>query len=486
MFAVALDHDADEAAFRAVAKLCMAHALPPASIAFVSPDEPTLLPQLPDDTHEDIAISVPRSFAALMHDAICHSAPDRFALLYDVLWRICGGERDLAERASDPLVARLIDYAHAVHRDIHKMHAFLRFRERQVEGRTVYTAWFEPHHHILRRAVPFFVDRFSNMDFLIATPRGTAIWQDRTLSFNPPAERSADDARDEVLDGLWLTYYRTTFNPARLRLKSMVNHMPRDYWNNMPETALIPEMVTDAAHRVSGMMDMRADQPKLFAERIAGRMAKGKAQVDDPEEHAEGSLSAMRREAESCTRCPLFRNATQTVFGEGPRNAPVVFVGEQPGDQEDLAGQPFVGPAGRLFNRALADAGLDRSRAYVTNAVKHFKYEPRGKRRIHKKPNAGEVHACRWWLDGEIAAIKPTLVVALGATAAQALTHRAVSVTKVRGPYDFAGQSGFITVHPSYLLRLTREPSDETAKREYQAFVRDLKKVGELAPAIRA
>lgn len=144
-----------------------------------------------------------------------------------------------------------------------------------------------------------------------------------------------------MLDGLWLTYYRTSFNPARLRLKSMVNHMPRDYWNNMPETALIPEMVTDAAQRVSGMMDMRADQPKLFAERIAGRMAKDKAQVEVQEEHAEGSLSAMRREAESCTRCPLFRNATQTVFGEGPRNAPVAFVGEQPGDQEDL-------PASRL------------------------------------------------------------------------------------------------------------------------------------------
>ncbi len=482
MWAVSLPQDADQDAFRAAAKACIAHSLAPPEIAFVSPDEPTLLPALPSTSKANFAINVPRPYAILMNDAICHSAADRFALLYGVLWRILDGDRDLAERASDPQVARLMDYAHSVRRDIHKMHAFLRFRERQIEARIVYAAWFEPHHHILRRAVPFFVDRFSNMDFLIATPLGTAFWTAGRLHYGPPGTRPASDAPDSVLDELWLTYYRTTFNPARLRLKSMVNHMPRDYWNNMPETALIPEMVLDAGERVAGMMDKSADQPELFAERIAGHMARAKA----VESHADGSLAAMRHEAASCTRCPLYKDATQTVFGEGPRDAPVIFVGEQPGDQEDLAGTPFVGPAGQMFDRALAEAGLDRAQAYVTNAVKHFKYEPRGKRRIHKKPNAGEVHACRWWLDGEIAAIKPKLVVALGATAALALAHRSVSVTKVRGPYDFAGQPGFITVHPSYLLRISREPNDETARREYLAFVRDLTQIGELAPAIKA
>ncbi len=482
MFAVTLEDDADESAFRDAAKTCLSRMLAPADIAFVSPHAPTLLPPLPvgDD---DYAISVPRSFAALMHDAICHSAPDRFALLYSVLWRIISGERDLAERASDPQVARLIDYRHSVRRDIHKMHAFLRFRERQVDGRTLYTAWFEPHHHVLRRAVPFFVDRFSNMDFVIATPRGTAIWRDGSLAFGPPGQKPADMDRDEVLDGLWLTYFRTTFNPARLRVKTMVNHMPRDYWNNMPETAIIPDMVAHAGQRVTGMMDMSADQPELFADRISARRA---AQKEQPEAHADGSLVALRRASETCVRCPLYKDATQTVFGEGPRDAPVVFVGEQPGDQEDLAGKPFIGPAGQLFDRALADAGLDRSRAYVTNAVKHFKYEPRGKRRIHKRPNAGEIQACRWWLEGELAAIKPDLVVALGATAVQSLAQRALPVTKVRGPYDFGSQRGFITVHPSYLLRLPREPGDDLAKREYEAFVRDLQRIGELAPAIRS
>jgi DNA polymerase len=214
-------------------------------------------------------------------------------------------------------------------------------------------------------------------------------------------------------------------------------------------------------------------QPDLFARQATG----------DDTGHATGSLSAMRHEAEHCTRCPLYKDATQTVFGEGPRNAPVVFVGEQPGDQEDLAGKPFVGPAGKLFDKALEDAGLDRSRAYVTNAVKHFKFEPRGKRRLHKRPNAGEVRACRFWLDGELAAIKPDLVVALGATAAQALAQHAVSVTKLRGPIAFPQHKGFITVHPSFLLRV---PDAESKEREYRAFLHDLKRIGELAPAIRA
>lgn len=216
-------------------------------------------------------------------------------------------------------------------------------------------------------------------------------------------------------------------------------------------------------------------QSDLFAKQIErGRDEAG---------YAAGSITAMRREAEGCTRCPLFKNATQTVFGEGPRNAPVVFVGELPGDQEDLSGRPFVGPAGKLFDRALEEAGLDRSRAYVTNAVKHFKFEPCGKRRLHKRPNAGEIRACRFWLEGELAAIKPDLVVALGATAAQALAQRAVSVTKVRGPFEFPQHKGFITVHPSFLLRA---PDTESKEREYRAFLKDLKRIAELAPAIRA
>ncbi|TGT71426.1 uracil-DNA glycosylase [bacterium M00.F.Ca.ET.159.01.1.1] len=188
------------------------------------------------------------------------------------------------------------------------------------------------------------------------------------------------------------------------------------------------------------------------------------------------SIGAAREAAKGCRRCPLWRNATQTVFGEGPENAEVIFVGEQPGDQEDLAGKPFVGPAGRVFDSILDDAAIDRRKVYVTNAVKHFKFEPRGKRRIHSKPNAGEIQACRWWLDKELDLIKPHVAVALGATAAQALLGKAVPILKMRGNVIERddGLRVFITIHPSLILRI-REPADKEAERE--RFLRDMRKV---------
>ena len=175
---------------------------------------------------------------------------------------------------------------------------------------------------------------------------------------------------------------------------------------------------------------------------------------------ATGSLDDLRREAASCRACPLWKNATQTVFGEGPSDAEIMLVGEQPGDREDLTGHPFVGPAGLILDRALADAGIDRARVYVTNAVKHFKFEPRGKRRLHKRPNAGEIKVCSTrWLFGEIEAITPQLVVALGATAAQSLVGRPVPILSNRGEVlDLpSGLQVLITVHPSALLRLRDE-----------------------------
>ncbi|WP_192250887.1 UdgX family uracil-DNA binding protein [Mesorhizobium silamurunense] len=194
------------------------------------------------------------------------------------------------------------------------------------------------------------------------------------------------------------------------------------------------------------------------------------------------SIGEAREAAKGCRRCQLWRIATQTVFGEGPGNAEVVFVGEQPGDQEDLAGRPFVGPAGRMFDSILDDAAIDRRKVYVTNAVKHFKFEPRGKRRIHSKPNAGEVRACRWWLDKELDLIKPSLAVALGSTAAQSLLGKAVPVLKLRGGVIERedGLRVFITIHPSLILRI-REPADKDAERE--RFLKDMRKVKRLMAA---
>ena len=198
------------------------------------------------------------------------------------------------------------------------------------------------------------------------------------------------------------------------------------------------------------------------------------------ESRSSDKIDGLRREAASCRACPLWKDATQTVFGEGPPDAEIMLVGEQPGDREDREGRPFVGPAGLLLDRALADAGVDRKRAYVTNAVKHFKFEPRGKRRLHKRPNASEIRICRRWLLDEIEAIGPRLIVALGATAAQGLTGRAIPVQSNRGAVlDAAnGRRVFVTIHPSALLRL----QDEEEKRSaYASFVNDLRLIEQLA-----
>ena len=189
---------------------------------------------------------------------------------------------------------------------------------------------------------------------------------------------------------------------------------------------------------------------------------------------AASQLKRVAKEAAACTRCPLYRHATQTVFGEGPARASIMLVGEQPGDQEDLAGRPFVGPAGRLLDRALAEAGVDRARIYVTNAVKHFKNEPRGKKRLHKRPNRYEAEVCRVWLTREISLVRPQLILALGVTAAVALAGRPVVLSRERCKViEFAdGQRGMVTVHPSSLLRM---PDQAARHAAFAALVKDLK-----------
>ena len=191
------------------------------------------------------------------------------------------------------------------------------------------------------------------------------------------------------------------------------------------------------------------------------------------------SLNALRDAEAACTRCPLYRNATQVVPGEGPRHAQVMMVGEQPGDQEDKQGHPFVGPAGRILDRAIVEAGIDRKEVFVTNAVKHFKFEQRGKRRLHKKPNAGEIDACRWWINLERTIVKPQVIVAMGATGARGVLGRAVTIAKVRGEVlsDEDGSRVIVTIHPSYVLR---QQDDASREREYQGLVADLRRCAKL------
>ncbi|MBD8678651.1 UdgX family uracil-DNA binding protein [Sphingomonas sp. CFBP 13720] len=445
--------DDDFEGWRDAARSLIAERVPAADVVWQVGQQPTDL--FGDEAILDTgapAFRVPRGFVDLAKTVVLHADPSRFALLYAMLERLIVQPRLIDDKA-DPALRRLEEMAKAVRRDVHKMRAFLRFREVPEGETTRFVAWFEPDHHIVRANAPFFVDRFGSMRWSILTPDVSLFWDGATLSEGPGATK-ADAPDGDPVEDVWKTYYASIFNPARLKPGAMLKEMPRKYWKNMPETALVPALIAGAQAREAQMIEQSRAAP------LGG--------------NSDGAWAALRDEASACRRCPLWQPATQTVFGEGPVDAEMMVVGEQPGDQEDLAGRPFVGPAGQVFDRAMAAAEIDRTRVYVTNAVKHFKFEPRGKRRIHSKPVAGEIDACRWWIEHERGIIRPKMTIALGATAARSLLGRTVTIVRERGrvvPLADGG-AGWITVHPSYLLRL---PDKAQAEDEFARFVEDLR-----------
>ena len=411
------------------------------------------------------SFAVPRAFVDLARSAVYHSDPERFALLYAMLLKLRGNRHAMDDRA-DPLLDRLQRLAKEVRRDVHKMHAFVRFRE--VDDGKRFVAFFEPEHHIVRHTASFFVRRFTNMRWSILTPELSIHWDGETLSEGPGATR-ADAPDGDPLEAMWKTYYASIFNPARLKVGAMLKEMPKKYWRNMPETSLVQPLIAGARQRELEMIDRSVAKKGLTNALEAERRI-------EPGGNVRATWEALLKEARACTRCDLYKCGTQTVFGEGPLDASIVFVGEQPGDQEDLAGRPFVGPAGQLFDAALEAAGIDRSATYVTNAVKHFKFIQRGKRRIHNKPDGGEIDACKWWLDQERALIRPPVTVALGATAARSLTGKSVTISRAReAPLALAdGSECWVTVHPSFLLRI---PERDRRDEERAKFIADLKRI---------
>ena len=418
-----------------------------------------------------VELRVSREFVERATIVACHSDSERFALLYRLLWRQ-RSEPHLLRIASDPDVRRFEAMEKSVRRDEHKMHAFVRFRKIGDGNDERFVAWFEPDHFILELAAPFFVRRFTGMHWAILTPRGSTEWDRERLAFGPGASRNDAPTADQS-EEMWRTYFANIFNPARLKVKAMQSEMPKKYWRNLPEASLIPDLIAGADEAAREMIARMPTMPAAHHQAIQSRHWPSAEAVA---ETAARSIDALRQQASQCRRCPLWSEATQTVFGEGPDIAELVFVGEQPGDQEDLQGRPFVGPAGKIFDAVLGEAGIDRTAVYVTNAVKHFKFEPRGKRRIHSKPNAGEVQACRWWLAQELTLLKPKLVVALGATAAQSLLEAPVAITRQRGQTIERddGLAVFLTIHPSYILRL-RDPQEAAAERT--RFAEDMRAV---------
>ena len=395
---------------------------------------------------------VPKDFLELAELIALHRDEAKWALLYRVLYRITHGERHLLKIDVDDDVRQLRLMEKALRRDMHKMTAFVRFRKVPAADPEQFVAWHQPDHHIVKAMAPWFSARFGSMRWSILTPDASAHWDLTELTFGPGVPRSAAPTEDHLED-LWKDYYASIFNPARVKIKAMKTEMPVRHWATLPEAQIIPQLLASAGTRVT---QMATDQKPSAASWIP----------------ATRDLQVLRAAAPACHGCELFEHATQVVFGQGPPDAKVVMVGEQPGDEEDVKGQPFVGPAGRLLNKAMDDAGLDRQTIYVTNAVKHFKFIERGKRRIHAKPTGIEISACKPWLEAELSAIEPELLVCLGATAAQALMGRDFRITTDRGkffPHRWAKEL-VATIHPSAILRAPPERYEE----EYGLLVRDL------------
>ena len=462
---IALSDETDLAGWREAARALASAGVRPESVEWRVGPAPSLLsenaaPASAAAVAPSTRFTVPRGFLALAGAVVLHSDAARFALLYRLLWRLRTEPRLLAV-AIDPDVARAEAMVSAVRRDMHKMKAFVRFREIATDAGPRYLAWFEPEHHIVAATAPFFARRVATRMWSILTPRASAHWDGRELVIGAGAQKSDAHGADS-LEALWRTYYASIFNPARLKVAAMQKEMPKKYWRNLPEAEIISPLIASAHRRTQEMVARTPSPPR-----------KGRSAAARPRPAAEGTLEAVRREAEDCRDCPLWKDATQTVFGEGATRRGIMLVGEQPGDKEDLEGRPFVGPAGHLLDRALAEAGIARDRVYVTNAVKHFKFELRGKRRLHKKPAEMEIAACHQWLERELELVEPALIVALGATAARALLGRATPIERNRGRVMEFGPDAklLITVHPSYLLRVP----EEDKPREYRKFVADLK-----------
>ncbi len=409
------------------------------------------------------SLNVPKSFLQMARLASCFRDSRRWLLLYRVLWRLTHGEPQLMRITVDDDVYALLQMGKGVRRDAHKMKAFVRFRRVEKEEAEEFVAWHRPDHLIVRHVAPFFADRFAPMRWTILTPDASVAWDQKRLTYGPGVNASAAPDQDP-LEEMWKTYYASIFNPARLNVSAMQKEMPKKHWGTLPESMLIPDLIHDAPKRVEAMMKKAAarsgatgDTRPVGATSAAGFLPKRR------------TLPQLREAAVSCKGCDLYCHATQTVFGQGPVQAKLMLIGEQPGDQEDLAGRPFVGPSGLLLDEALQAAGILRDDVYVTNAVKHFKFEPRGTRRIHAKPSAREVQACRPWLEAELEVVRPRLIVCLGATAAQTLLGAQFRLTKHRGEFMQSDWAPLLlaTNHPAAILRVPDEKMRESARREF-------------------
>jgi probable DNA metabolism protein len=453
--------------FQAAQSLLDRHT-PPDQIFWADQTSQPLLPGLLESVPPTASRAAPSrgglspAFEAAARQVLAHRDNIKWQLLYRILWRLHHETPHLLQIESDQDVTQLRRLEQQVRHDTYRMTQFVRFRRVEGSDPEHFIAWHRPDHDVLRMAAPFFVKRFARQRWSILTPFSSAHWDGNKLIFAAGASQHQTPTGDE-LESLWRTYYAAICNPARMNPRAMSAQMPGRFWSALPEAAEITPLLTQAKQCVSIMVETQQSQSSAAA--------------FIPQQ---GDLVALERASRSCHGCELHMAATQTIFGQGPSRARIVMVGEQPGDEEDREGAPFVGPAGNVLNEALQDAGLDRGSLYLTNAVKHFRFIPAGRARRHQTPRPSHITACRPWLEAELSLIQPRLIVCLGATAARSLLGHTVRVMEKRGtiqPSEWA-QGLMVTIHPAAVLR----SADEQARRRlYRTLVEDLQTAARLS-----
>ena len=441
--------------WREQARSLLAQGVTPLDVCWAETVQPSLfgessLPAAP----AALKLNVPARFMPLAQTIACHRDVRKWELLYQLLFRLAAGEKQLLNITIDPLMHALTRMQGNIRRDAHKAKAFVRFRKVEEDGEDHYIAWHRPDHFILPLVAPFFARRFTSMRWTILTPDASVSWDGERLTFGAGVPES-DAPQEDALEDVWRSFYRAIFNPARIKLKMMRREMPVRHWATLPETNIIAEMLQEAPARVERMLQHSEGSTRSAADYLP---------------QGEQTLPALRAAARACEGCELHQPATQTVFGVGSATARIMLVGEQPGDEEDRSGDPFIGPAGQVLQRSMAQAGLKRADVYITNAVKHFRFLYKDSFRQHQSPSRYHVQACKPWLTAEIAAIKPALILCMGNTAARALISPNFVMRDGRGLPLGESPTLMATYHPSAILRM---PERERARIQDE-FVQDL------------
>lgn len=434
--------------FRTKARQLLSKEIHPRDIEWLTEDSGFTFGEWWEDIPVIASAPVPKEYVELANLVSTLRDPTVWTLLYRVLYRITYEDRALLQSPLDSDVLDLAQKAKLVTRDMHKMKAFVRFKEVRSEEGTLYVAWHRPDHRIVRLVAPFFKDRFNGMNWIIMTEDESVSWDGKELRFSEGVPKEKVNIVDSAED-LWKTYYSSIFNPARIKISAMKKELPVRHWKTLPETELITGLLQEAPGRLQEFYDSQTLKPTALVD----------------------TLEELNEELKRCRACGICPKATGPVPGEGPRNAKIMLIGEQPGNEEDLARKPFIGPAGGVLDRALKENGIRREDLYITNAVKGFKYIPKGHQRWHKGASLAEVTTCKSWLKKEIELVKPEVVVCLGRSAALAITGKMVKIKDVRGEFfeSAFSKKTIILPHPAAILRNADEPIEE--------FIREMGKL---------